>query len=90
MSGKAEDRLQEEANSYLKKEGAAGPKGMSPTEAKSSGKVKALIEAAVKNLNEHYVISRAAKIRKWKILDGDFSVGGGHLTPSMKLKRKVV
>jgi len=34
-------------------------------------------------------VSRAAHIRKWKILPIDFSLPGGELTPTLKLKRKV-
>lgn len=35
-------------------------------------------------------VSKAAFVRKWAIVDGDFSIDGGELTPTMKLKRKVV
>jgi long-subunit acyl-CoA synthetase (AMP-forming) len=31
-----------------------------------------------------------AQIKKWKILDRDFSIEGGELTPTFKVKRKVV
>jgi long-subunit acyl-CoA synthetase (AMP-forming) len=34
-------------------------------------------------------VSRAAHVRKWKILPIDFSISGGELTPTLKLKRKV-
>ena len=34
-------------------------------------------------------VSRAAHIRKFKLLADDFSMTGGELTPTMKLKRKV-
>ena len=34
--------------------------------------------------------SKAAKIRKFTILPKDFSVGGGELGPTMKLKRYAV
>jgi long-subunit acyl-CoA synthetase (AMP-forming) len=34
-------------------------------------------------------VSRAAQIRKWKLLPVDFSLPGGEFTPTMKLKRKV-
>jgi long-chain-fatty-acid--CoA ligase ACSBG len=34
-------------------------------------------------------VSRAAHIRKFKLLADDFSLAGGELTPTMKLKRKV-
>jgi long-subunit acyl-CoA synthetase (AMP-forming) len=35
-------------------------------------------------------ISRAQKISKFTILPVEFSVDGGELTPTMKLKRKVI
>ena len=34
-------------------------------------------------------VSRAAHIKKFVLLSGDFSQDGGELTPTMKLKRKV-
>ena len=34
-------------------------------------------------------VSRAAHIKKFKLLPNDFSMLGGELTPTMKLKRKV-
>ena len=36
------------------------------------------------------VISRASTIRRWTILDNDFSIDTGELTPTMKIKRNVV
>jgi long-subunit acyl-CoA synthetase (AMP-forming) len=36
------------------------------------------------------VISRAQQIRKWIILEDDFSVPGGELTASLKMRRKVI
>ena len=36
------------------------------------------------------VISKAQFIRKWTLIPGDFSVDGGELTPTLKLKRRVV
>lgn len=32
-------------------------------------------------------ISKAQTVRKWLILPNDFSIEGGELTPTMKLKR---
>lgn len=46
--------------------------------------VKKCIEATNKKL-----VSRAAHIRKFRLLTEDFSIPGGELTPTMKLKRKV-
>jgi long-chain-fatty-acid--CoA ligase ACSBG len=34
-------------------------------------------------------VSRAAYVRKWKLLPTDFSIAGNELTPTLKLKRKV-
>ena len=35
-------------------------------------------------------VSKAESIRKFGILDGDFTLESGHLTPSLKLKRNIV
>ena len=35
-------------------------------------------------------MSRAESIRKFRILDADFTEASGHLTPSLKVKRSVV
>jgi long-subunit acyl-CoA synthetase (AMP-forming) len=48
-----------------------------------------VVDAKVKEANKH-AISRAAGIRKWRILPIGFSVIGGELTPTLKLKRNVV
>lgn len=34
-------------------------------------------------------MSRAAHIRRFRLIADDFSIPGGELTPTMKLKRKV-
>ena len=53
-------------------------------EPKVSEYVKKCIEATNKKS-----VSRAAHIRKFKLLAEDFSIPGGELTPTLKLKRKV-
>ena len=45
------------------------------------------IDEGIKRANENS-ISRAHYIRKWTLIPGDFTVGGGELTPTLKLKRK--
>jgi long-chain acyl-CoA synthetase len=42
----------------------------------------------VRRLNER--LNRWETVKKWVVLDADLSVESGELTPSMKVKRKVV
>jgi long-chain acyl-CoA synthetase len=46
------------------------------------------LQAAVDDANK--AVSRAESIRKFAILDTDFTEDSGHLTPSLKVKRAVV
>lgn len=46
------------------------------------------IQAAVDYANK--AVSQAESIRKWVLIDSDWSEASGHLTPSLKLKRNVV
>jgi long-chain acyl-CoA synthetase len=46
------------------------------------------VDAAVKRANQ--AVSHAESIRKFRILPVDFTEDSGELTPTMKLKRKVV
>lgn len=50
--------------------------------------LRAEIEAAVEDANK--AVSKAESIRKFAILPDEWSEEGGHLTPSLKLKRNVV
>jgi len=52
-------------------------------------KVLTAIEEGVARANERSV-SRAQKIAKWSLLPRDFSIPGGELGPTLKLKRPVV
>ena len=54
-------------------------------EPKVSEYIKKCLEATNKKS-----VSRAAHIRKFKLLLDDFSIPGGELTPTLKLKRKVI
>lgn len=57
-------------------------------EAIENPKVTEFIKKAIDATNKKSV-SRAAHIRKFKLIPEDFSIPGGELTPTMKLKRKV-
>jgi long-chain acyl-CoA synthetase len=50
--------------------------------------LRAEIQGAVDEANR--AVSRAESIRAFRILDTDFTVEGGELTPTLKLKRRVV
>ncbi|WP_299445272.1 long-chain fatty acid--CoA ligase [uncultured Phycicoccus sp.] len=69
----------------------AGNHGLSDVPfSKASGdeRVHAEIQKAVDTANA--AVSKAESIRKFVILDTDFTEQSGHLTPSLKLKRNVV
>lgn len=57
-------------------------------EAIAEPKVSEFIKKCIEKTNTKSV-SRAAHMRKFKLLADDFSIPGGELTPTMKLKRKV-
>jgi long-chain acyl-CoA synthetase len=50
--------------------------------------VIALVQAAVDDANDKH--ARAAQVKAFFLLDRELSVSEGELTPTMKLKRKVV
>ena len=51
--------------------------------------VKKMIQDSIDNYNE-VAVSKAQRVQKFVILDTDFSVPGGELTETQKLKRKIV
>lgn len=57
-------------------------------EASSCAKVERFVFAAVEQVNEE--LAQVQRIKKIKILPKDLSIETGELTPTMKLKRKVV
>ncbi len=63
-------------------------KDVTPETAKSHPAVRAEIDRIVAEANS--TVSRAESIRKFAILDDDFTEANGYLTPSLKLKRNVV
>ncbi|GAA2176725.1 AMP-dependent synthetase/ligase [Arthrobacter parietis] len=54
----------------------------------SSAALRAEVQTAVDAANE--LVSRAEQIRKFDILDTEFTVDSGHLTPTLKLKKAAV
>lgn len=58
-------------------------------EAKKCSKIKAAIENGLKKANDA-AISKAQYVQKYAILDSDFSVDSGEMTPTLKLKRNIV
>lgn len=67
---------------------AEGIKDLDVSAAATNPKVLAAIQSAVDEANK--AVSRAESIRRFEVLDEDFTLESGHLTPSMKLKRSVV
>ena len=61
---------------------------MSPAEARGNDQVRAALQRAVDEANA--LVSKAESIRSFVVLDADFTVESGHLTPSLKLKRAAV
>jgi long-chain acyl-CoA synthetase len=65
-----------------------GMAGASYPEIVASQEVKDMVGGYVETLNAR--LNRWESIKKWILLDHDLSVESGELTPSMKVKRKVV
>jgi long-chain acyl-CoA synthetase len=65
-----------------------GIEGVSLEQARTHEAVLAEIQRAVDDANK--AVSKAESIRKFTVLEGDFTEENGYLTPSMKLKRNVV
>jgi long-chain acyl-CoA synthetase len=61
---------------------------LSPDELRSHEKVRAEVDSAVAYANE--MVSKPESIREYRILPSDFSIEGGELTPTLKVKRSVV
>ena len=67
---------------------AHGQGPLSPEEATADSGVLAALDRAVSRANE--AVSRAESIRSYAVLQGDFTVANGYLTPSLKVIRHSV
>jgi len=85
-NGVPTDTLMAEALALAK---AVGSSATTVSEAIVCPKIKQAIERAISKVNQD-ATSRAQYIRKWTLIAKDFSQAGGELTPTMKLKRRVV
>ena len=75
-----------DANAWLKSQGAE-PVG-SLQEAQRNPIIRTEVERAVDTANA--LVSRAESIRKFEILDGEFTEENGLLTPILKAKREAI
>ncbi|KAM5193091.1 long-chain-fatty-acid--CoA ligase ACSBG2 isoform 2-T2 [Mantella aurantiaca] len=87
-SGEPEDDLTPEAIEFCQKLGSQSTK-VSDIAGHKDKLVYSAIQEGVNAVNEKST-SNAQKVQKWLILDKDFSIAGGELGPTMKLKRPVV
>ncbi|TMW57044.1 hypothetical protein Poli38472_002969 [Pythium oligandrum] len=85
-NGAPTDRLD---NLALKAAAEIGSPARTVEEAIACDKFKKYIEAGMKRSNDQST-SRAQRVQKFIILPRDFSIPGGELTPTLKLKRSVV
>ncbi|XP_068175831.1 long-chain-fatty-acid--CoA ligase ACSBG2-like isoform X2 [Antennarius striatus] len=87
-SGDPEDELTPEAIEICRKLGSSVTR-VSEIVGGRDKVIYAAIQDGINRVNEK-ATSNAQRIQKWVILDRDFSVSGGELGPTMKLKRPVV
>jgi len=86
--------LKTEANGVLSPEVLNVFKEVNPEvktiiEAMKDPKIKAYLQSIIDKINLKSV-SRAQLIRRWTLLPIEFSVDGGEITPTLKLKRKFI
>ncbi|KFO81309.1 Long-chain-fatty-acid--CoA ligase ACSBG2, partial [Cuculus canorus] len=87
-TGEPGDELTPEVIKYCQKLGSKATK-VSEIISNKDQAVYAAIQKGIAAVNER-AVSNAQKIQKWVLLEKDFSLAGGELGPTMKLKRPVV
>ena len=78
--------LTEEVVTYLKARGSSATTIKETIQCKN---LKKIIDEGIEVANKK-AISNAQRVHKWVILDSEFSVDGGELTPTLKMKRKII
>src|SRR5262249_25505007 len=63
-------------------------RGASMAELAEAPELLAELQGAVDEANK--AVSRAEAVRRFRVLPGDFTEQGGHLTPSLKVRRSVI
>ncbi|KAF3690697.1 Long-chain-fatty-acid--CoA ligase ACSBG2 [Channa argus] len=87
-SGEPQDELSPEAVEICKKLGSNATR-VSDIAGGGDRAINAAIQEGINQVNKK-ATSNAQRIQKWIVLDRDFSINGGELGPTMKLKRPVV
>uniref|UniRef100_A0A8C6ZUT7 Long-chain-fatty-acid--CoA ligase ACSBG2 n=1 Tax=Nothoprocta perdicaria TaxID=30464 RepID=A0A8C6ZUT7_NOTPE len=87
-SGEPGDDLTPEAIEYCHKLGSKATKISEIIRSKDPA-IYTAIQKGISAVNER-AVSNAQKVQKWALLEKDFSIFGGELGPTMKLKRAVV
>ncbi|XP_058493989.1 long-chain-fatty-acid--CoA ligase ACSBG2-like isoform X1 [Solea solea] len=87
-TGEPEDELSSEAVQFCRKAGSNATR-VSDIAGGRDQAVYAAIQEGITRVNEK-ATSNAQRIQKWIVLDQDFSIIGGELGPTMKLKRPEV
>ncbi|NXG00096.1 ACBG2 ligase, partial [Sakesphorus luctuosus] len=87
-TGEPEDDLTPEALEYCQKLGSKATKVSEVISSKDKD-IYAAIQKGITAVNEG-ATSNAQKVQKWVLLEKDFSIFGGELGPTMKLRRPVV
>ncbi|XP_068021077.1 long-chain-fatty-acid--CoA ligase ACSBG2 [Melanerpes formicivorus] len=87
-TGEPGDDLTPEAIEYCQKLGSKATKVSEILSSKDKA-IYGAIQKGIAAVNER-AVSNAQKVQKWILLEKDFSLVGGELGPTMKLKRSVV
>ncbi|NXU52153.1 ACBG2 ligase, partial [Turnix velox] len=87
-TGEPGDELTPEAVEFCQKLGSKATRVSEIISSKDKA-IYAAIQKGISAVNER-AVSNAQKVQKWVLLEKDFSVFGGELGPTMKLKRPVV